>query len=332
MSKIIITVIIPVYKAAATIERCARSLFEQTMTEEVEFLFVNDGTPDDSVNILQKVITDYSQLKEQIRIIDNTQNLGVSETRKRGIKEAHGEYIAWVDSDDWIERDMLESMWNATQNGIIDIVVQNAFVDTYEHDRLRDTREWELHSITNPKQALMNYHTDKYVPWGLPFQMSRRLLLLEAIERVHNVNITEDAIALIYLFAKANSCVWLEKAFYHYVCLNNGASLTSRNYQTKEEWDKQVLNINDVTEYLLSLDKKGYRVTANYIKWFWKYKFQAAFDSSWQFWKTYRECYRDAVLFDKTGIDTLQHKIKVWLKYNFYPIYWYKEGRFLFSK
>ena len=333
MSQPIISIIIPVYNASQTIERCTRSLFSQTMTECVEFLFINDCTPDDSMKVLQAVWDDYPHLREKVRIIANSQNLGVSETRKRGIREAKGEYIAWVDSDDWIEADMIEKMWEATQNGLIDIVAQNVFVNVYESEKLIESREWKLYSCTSPKQALQNYHTDKYVPWGLPFQMSRRSLLLEASKRVHKVNITEDAIMLIYLFANANSCAWLGKAYYHYICCIDGSeSLTHRNYKTQEEWSQQVLNIDDVTKYLLQTDPKGYRVTSNYIKWFWKNMFQTVFDSSWTFWKKYRECYRDAILFDKTGIDSMPHKIKVWLKYNIYPIYWYKEGRFLFAK
>jgi len=327
-----ITIIVPIYNAASTIEKCARSLFNQTMTERIEFLFVDDCSPDNSICILESIIKDYSYLSDQIRIIHNSQNSGVSETRKRGIREAKGNYIAWVDSDDWIESDMIEKMWEATQKGTVDIVVQNAFVDSYEKKKLTGTREWKLYSSSSPKQALQNYHTDKHVPWGLPFQMSRRSLLLEASKRVHKVNITEDAITLIYLFANANSCVWLEKAYYHYVCFNGSQSLTHRNYKTQEEWSQQVLNIDDVTKYLLQIDPVGYRVTSNYIKWFWKNMFLPVFDNSWAFWRKYKECYRDAILFDRTGIDSMTHKIKVWLKYNIYPIYWYKEGRFLFAK
>ncbi len=327
-----ITVIIPIYKAENTIENCVRSLFEQTMTDGVEFLFVNDGSPDNSVSVLEKVFVQYPDLRENIRMLYNEKNLGVSETRKKGIREARGEYIAWVDSDDWVEHGMLEAFWQASRNGEIDIVVQNVIIDRYQEEKLKNSHEWKLYSAETPKKALMNYHTDKYVPWGLPFQMSRRSLIQEASKRVYNVNITEDAMMLIYLFANAKSCVWLEKPYYHYISKEGSSSLTSREYRTKEEWNLQMKNVNAVTEYLLLKDKESYAITANYIKWFWKNKFLPAFDNSWQFWKTYKECYKDAVQFDRTGIDTFAHKAKVWLKYNLYPIYWFKEGRYMFSK
>ena len=135
-----ITVIIPVYKAANTIEKCARSLFEQTMTEGVEFLFIDDGTPDDSINILEQVLLFFPDLKENMRIVHNSQNIGVSQTRKKGIQEAKGEYIAWIDSDDWVEPHMIEHMWKATQGGRIDVVVQNVFVDSFEGTNLKNRK------------------------------------------------------------------------------------------------------------------------------------------------------------------------------------------------
>ena len=326
-----ISVIVPIYNVERSIVRCVRSLMEQTMQKGVEFLFVNDCTPDNSMERLYEVLKDYPKRNSQIRIIENEQNLGITATRKKGIEKAYGEYLAWVDSDDWVEPDMLESMWKATKNGTIDIVVQNVYLDCYEKGCLKETKEWKLYGTANPRQALLYYYTDKHIPWGLPFQMSRRSLIIEASKLVHPVNITEDTIMLIYMYSMANSCVWLETSFYHYNIIDDKTSLTHRNYKTKEEWACQVKNIKDVTTFLLQLDD-DYKITVNYIKWHWKNMFQSTFDNSWQFWKTYRECYCDAVLFDKTGIDTLQHKIKVWLKYNFYPIYWYKEGRYLFSK
>ena len=327
-----ISIIIPVYNASLTIVRCARSVFSQTMTEGVEFLFVNDGTPDNSINLLESIISEFPQIKDQIHIISNSHNLGVSDTRKKGISEARGEYIAWVDSDDWIEPEMIEEMWNATQNGTVDIVVQNVYVDSYKSNVLRNSREWKLFSAKSPKIALMNYHTDKHVPWGLPFQMSRRLMILEASKRVHNVNITEDAIMLIYLFTMANSCAWLEKALYHYVSAEKSGSLTHRNFKTKDEWKRQRKNIDEVSNYLIAIDKRAFRKTTNYIKLHWKSLFLPVFNNSWSYWITYNECYRDCISFDKTGINTRSHMIKVWIKYHFFPIFWYKEGRYLFNK
>ena len=136
---------------------------------------------------------------------------------------------------------------------------------------------------------------------------------------------------LIYLFAMAKSCVWLELPFYHYVNEEKSESLTHRNFQTKEGWNRQIVNINCVTNYLLSIDKKGYNLTANYIKWLWKERFIGAFDNSWSFWRAYHECYRDILKFGLWDMETIS-PIKTWLTYNVYPLYWYRIGRYKFSQ
>ena len=112
---IYISVIIPIYKAEDYIERCARSLMEQTMKDGIEFLFINDCTPDNSMTILRRVIANYPERGHQIRIIENNKNLGVSATRRLGVNEANGDYIGWCDSDDWVESEAFERMYDATR-------------------------------------------------------------------------------------------------------------------------------------------------------------------------------------------------------------------------
>ena len=92
-----VSVIIPVYNVEPHIERCARSLFEQTL-EEIEYIFVNDCTPDASMRILQNVLENYAQRKNQIIIINQPYNMGAAKAREIGIKAASGEYIIHCDS------------------------------------------------------------------------------------------------------------------------------------------------------------------------------------------------------------------------------------------
>ena len=85
-----LSIIIPIYNVEKYIERCARSLMQQTMKEDIEFIFINDCTPDNSMQILKKVIDKHSNRAKQIRIIENTKNIGISEVRKLGVKIAKG--------------------------------------------------------------------------------------------------------------------------------------------------------------------------------------------------------------------------------------------------
>ena len=100
-----LSVIIPVYNVERYIERCAVSLFEQTL-QDVEFIFINDKTPDCSMEILKNICKRYSFLKNNIKLLEHERNSGSATTRITGIKAAQGTYIAFCDSDDWVETNM----------------------------------------------------------------------------------------------------------------------------------------------------------------------------------------------------------------------------------
>lgn len=117
-----VSVIVPVYGVEKYIEKCARSLFEQTL-KEMEFIFVNDGTKDRSIEILEEVIGQYPERREQIQIIHNPQNMGLPRTRQVGLAAATGAYIAHCDSDDWVDKSLYESMYNIAVSEHSDIVV-----------------------------------------------------------------------------------------------------------------------------------------------------------------------------------------------------------------
>lgn len=116
-----VSVVVPVYGVERFIERCARSLFEQTL-DSIEYIFVDDCTKDDSVNILYKVIKCYPSRKNHVRILHHTVNKGLPQARKTGIQECHGEYIAHCDSDDWVSVNMYKAMYEYAIHHNYDIV------------------------------------------------------------------------------------------------------------------------------------------------------------------------------------------------------------------
>lgn len=101
-----VSVIVTVYNVEKYIERCVRSLMEQTLEEEIEFIFVDDCSPDDSIGVVKRVAGEYPKRQEQIRILHNEENRGVSATRQRGVDNASGKYIIHCDPDDWVDPDM----------------------------------------------------------------------------------------------------------------------------------------------------------------------------------------------------------------------------------
>ena len=88
-----VSVIIPIYKVENFMERCARSLFEQTLTEEVEFIFVDDASLDCSVSIIHQCLNDYPERKNQTKILVHSQNKGLPSARNTGLQAATGKYV-----------------------------------------------------------------------------------------------------------------------------------------------------------------------------------------------------------------------------------------------
>lgn len=113
-----VTVIIAVYKAEQWIERCCRTLFGQTL-DSIEYIFVNDCTPDGSMEVVQCVLNDYPHRRDQVRVINHERNQGVAAARQHGTDAATGEYIIHCDPDDWVELDMYETMYEtAIREGV----------------------------------------------------------------------------------------------------------------------------------------------------------------------------------------------------------------------
>ena len=118
MNKIKVSVIVPIYNTEKFLRKCIESIVNQTL-QEIEIILINDGSTDNSHNICLEYTEKYP---EKIRYINN-KNIGCSATRNLGIELANGEYIAFVDSDDYIEKEMYEEMYTKTLKEKSDIVI-----------------------------------------------------------------------------------------------------------------------------------------------------------------------------------------------------------------
>ena len=115
-----VSIITPVYNAGPYIERCARSLFGQTL-DSLEYIFVNDCTPDNSMEVLAAVMEEYPERKPHVKILNHTVNTGQSGARKDGMAIASGEFIIHCDADDWVDLDTYERLYNkAIEDGVED--------------------------------------------------------------------------------------------------------------------------------------------------------------------------------------------------------------------
>lgn len=119
-----ISIIITVFNSATSIEKCLHSLFNQTY-HNLEYIFVDDGTEDESVNIIMKVLELYPKRKCQVKIFSHKSNKGVSQARITGILKATGDYIIHCNSDDFVEIEMYELLYNKALQTNADIILCN---------------------------------------------------------------------------------------------------------------------------------------------------------------------------------------------------------------
>ena len=106
MQEIKVSICIPIYEVERFIERCARSLFTQSY-QNIEYIFVNDCTPDHSIDVLQEVLKEYPNRAKFVNIVSHNINRGLAAARQTAIRHATGDYMFHLDSDDYLEHDAI---------------------------------------------------------------------------------------------------------------------------------------------------------------------------------------------------------------------------------
>ena len=127
-----VSIVVPVYNVAPYIEQFARSVFEQTL-EDIEYVFVDDCSPDSSMDILLSVLEEYPHRKQKVKIVRHEKNMGIAVTRKDGYMKSTGEYMIYVDSDDYLEPRMLELMYAKAKEHDADMIVCDIYLYNKEN-------------------------------------------------------------------------------------------------------------------------------------------------------------------------------------------------------
>ena len=214
-----VSVCIPVYGVEKYIEKCARSLFEQTMRDGIEFIFVNDCTKDRSIEILEQVLAEYPHRKEQTRIIHHKKNRGLIAARNTGLAYASGEYIIHCDSDDWVELDMYEKLYNTAQRNNSDISYCSYILDDGENMQKITT----IAPCNNPDH-LLHLILKNNLHWNL----WAKLVKAEIAKSVDlylpdHISFGEDLLRSTQMISQATSVACCPEPLYHYFKANTGS-------------------------------------------------------------------------------------------------------------
>lgn len=212
-----ISVLIPVYNVEKYVGRCILSVLNQTIQESIEIIIVNDCTPDNSMEVVSEIIRNSSSILigKEIKIINHETNKGLAFTRNTALNSAVGEYILQIDSDDYIEKDMLEKMYAKAIETDADIVgcdLWRVYLDKkiYEKDDILKNKVELLGEVLKPQ------HTAR---WNK--LIKRELLNKNIIETVEGLDYGEDYIFMIQCFYFANKIEYIPQAFYNYVQYND---------------------------------------------------------------------------------------------------------------
>lgn len=214
-----VSVVVPIYKVEAFIERCARSLFEQTL-DDIEYLFIDDASPDRSVEILLRILEEYPHRKEQVKIHHMEKNSGQAIVRQWGIQHSSGEYIIHCDSDDWVEKDAYESLYLYAISNKCDIVLHDYFVsDEVERKVVK------LYYSDVEKNNFISAIISGEKKGALWMALVNRKIYLKR-EILYPVgDMTEDSTLLIQMLWLADNIKHLPKPYYNYY--RNASSTTN---------------------------------------------------------------------------------------------------------
>ncbi|KUG10431.1 MULTISPECIES: glycosyltransferase family 2 protein [Elizabethkingia] len=245
-----VSVIIPVFKVERFVERCCRYLFEQTL-ESAEFIFVDDCSPDNSVSIINKVLEEYPERKDDVQIVKHAINKGLPSARNSGLKIASGEYIFHCDSDDWLEKNALSLLYEEAIEKNVDAVWCDWYLSFKNNERYMSQRPEQEDIISGLKCVkLMLDGKIRYNVWNK--LVKRELYKTNEIQFPDGYGMGED-MTMIKVLAFADKVSYLPIALYHYIRLNEEAFTQN----TTEQHLKQIqYNVNDIVSFLNKKYKK----------------------------------------------------------------------------
>ena len=235
----LISVIVPIYKVEKYLKKCVESILEQTYSN-LDIILVDDGSPDNCGDIIEE----FRKKNEKIRTI-HQKNGGLSDARNSGIKIAKGKYIVCIDSDDWIEKNMIEVLYKDIIKTNSDISVCE-FVEEDDFQNILSTKKYNNEIIEfNSKEALKSLIKQDILTnhaWNKLYKAS----LFEGIEYPKG-QLMEDVSTTYKLFEKANKIVYQNTSLYHYI--QRGTSILGNI--TEKRINDQEFAFFDRNKYLM---------------------------------------------------------------------------------
>ena len=254
LNEVKVSVIVPMYNVAHIIDKAIETLFAQTL-QGIEYIFIDDCSSDNTLSRLNELLTDKEGVK--VKVLHHQKNCGVAAARNTGLDNATGEYIYYVDADDYIEPCAIEKMYNEAVNCDADIVGCEWFLSFEKNERHMKQAHVETGEELFKK---MSYGVMRWNLWL--FMVRRSLYERERMRFIEGMNMGEDMMIMMKLAMNANKVTIMHQPFYHYIQTNTG-SLT-KNFNAYRY--QVTANVEEVGNYIAQTGKKEFEETLMQLK------------------------------------------------------------------
>lgn len=238
-----ISVIVPVFNAENYLSRCLDSVLNQTL-KDLEVICIDDCSSDNSYNILKS----YAEIDSRIKLLKNEMNIGQGLTRNKGLDAAVGEYIAFVDCDDWIEREMYEVLYNRTIQKKYDLVCCNLIFDF--PDGTKGIPKMPTADMIS-QGFLINESINPTIPFFSPNSPCDKIFRREQIEKLNlrfkseRLYLYEDKLFNLIFLTSNPSFYFEQKVFYHYM-IRYGSTMTSYKKDLMHKYFLMDIEVRDI--------------------------------------------------------------------------------------
>ena len=263
---VMISVIIPVYNAKGTINRCLDSVLNQ-IYKNVEVICVDDESTDESLNICR----DYQKSDSRVKIVEQ-KNGGVASARNAGLEIAQGEYVTFIDQDDWLELGAYIKLVELAKNYNADMVVCNYSKDSTSESQKMENVE-PIQRIIKSRDELIKYafYREKYrgfaaFVWNKLFR--REMLVENGIIFDDSLKRGDDVLFYATVATVAQTTVYVDESFYHYVQREDSITHT-KNAQNLDRLADILIGYERAIKILE--DRKVETRSIDYMKCFYVY-------------------------------------------------------------
>lgn len=232
-----VSVCVPIYNTEKYIEKCVRSLFSQTL-DDIEYVFVDDCSPDNSIAILGSIIKEYPDRKDSIKIIRHEKNQGHAGAFKTLLMNASGEYIITCDSDDWVEPNIYERLYTKAVETEADVVGCGHYI---EHS---DKQIYISQFKGSANERFRNWIRRNYQLYSWATLVHRSIV--EQLEYVA-CGYVEDCTRACQVLCYAKNYIYVPEALYHYRCEQQGVTSYAK---LKDSMRMNIVGYNWIAEFL----------------------------------------------------------------------------------